>query len=267
MNENVNSGVRAQYADDKNLSARIKLHRLYSTNSQGWATWVFGQLAFPKAARVLELGCGNGQLWVDNRDFLPQDCQFIISDFSPGMLASAKERLRSVRGDFDFRVIDAQKIPLPDASIEVCIASHMLYHVPDIPLALAEIHRVLVPSGKLYATTVGEGHLAQIRDYLSAVDQRIDFSTNAATRFSLQNAGAILGGHFVSVERSDYEDSLKITRVDDLIEYILSASGLSNVGSFLKGEKLVELRARFEDELSEKGYIHVSKESGMYIAA
>lgn len=58
--------------------------------------------------------------------------------------------------DFDQRShraalkIDLQQIDLPDASLDVLLTPHVLEHVPDTDRALAEIHRVLAPDGRMY---------------------------------------------------------------------------------------------------------------------
>lgn len=58
--------------------------------------------------------------------------------------------------DFDQRShraalkLDLQRIDLDDASLDVLLTPHVLEHVPDTDRALAEIHRVLAPSGRMY---------------------------------------------------------------------------------------------------------------------
>jgi SAM-dependent methyltransferase len=48
------------------------------------------------------------------------------------------------------RVLDLEQIDLPDATIDVAIASHVLEHVDDRK-ALSELRRILKPGGKLIA--------------------------------------------------------------------------------------------------------------------
>ena len=55
-----------QYRDSGNLKARIALHSRFSTNPYGWFRWVFDHLDLPPQNRLLELGCGAGDLWVEN---------------------------------------------------------------------------------------------------------------------------------------------------------------------------------------------------------
>ncbi len=62
-----------QYKDDTNLNARIRIHELYSTNKYGFHQWAFDHLKLPLDSKILELGCGPGQLWLKNLDRILQD--------------------------------------------------------------------------------------------------------------------------------------------------------------------------------------------------
>ena len=56
-----------------------------------------------------------------------------------------------------------QDLPFGDEAFDVVAALWMLYHVPDVDRALAEIRRVLRPGGLFVAVTNGDGHLADLR--------------------------------------------------------------------------------------------------------
>jgi hypothetical protein len=60
-----------QYKNASNLDARIQLHRLFSINKYGWMRWVFDQFDLPPACRILDLGCGPADLWVQNLERIP----------------------------------------------------------------------------------------------------------------------------------------------------------------------------------------------------
>lgn len=65
------------------------------------------------------------------------------------------DRLRLVRGD-------VQHLPLRTGSVDVALAMHMLYHVPDRRAAVAELRRIVRPSGTLLASTNATDTLAEI---------------------------------------------------------------------------------------------------------
>ena len=55
-----------QYRNASNLNARIRLHARFSSNQYGWMPWVFDQLDLSPDSHILELGCGSGDLWLEN---------------------------------------------------------------------------------------------------------------------------------------------------------------------------------------------------------
>jgi len=56
---------------------------------------------------------------------------------------------------------DVQALPLAAGSVDVALAMHMLYHVPDPRLAVAELARVLRSGGQFVAAVGGDRHLAE----------------------------------------------------------------------------------------------------------
>ena len=137
-----------QYRDSARLAARANLHIKYGTAAMPWFVWVVKQLEWPRAAKVLEVGCGPGWLWVEAPPELPSDLELTLTDLSPGMVNEALARVgesgrfRTVQA----RAADAQELPFEDASFDVAVANHMLYHVPDPGRAIAELARVLRPN-------------------------------------------------------------------------------------------------------------------------
>ena len=121
-----------QYKDATNLNARIDFHRRFSRNKDGWLPWVFDQLKIQAGSRILELGCGPGNLWLANIERVPADWDIVLSDFSPGMLQEAEDNLLPTGRAFQFEVVDAQEIPFEEATFDVVIANHILFFVPDL---------------------------------------------------------------------------------------------------------------------------------------
>ena len=255
-----------QYKDSSNLNARVSLHERFSTNPQGWFGWVFEHLELPPVSRILELGCGTGQLWhtilqQSGTKLLPEGWDVTLSDFSEGMLSQARETLADTPG-FHFQVIDAQSIPFEDAHFDVVIANHMLYHVPDRPRALHEIRRVLKPEGRLYATTVGEMHMQELLSLTDRFDPsgRTEQMKNGG-EFSLESGLEQLQAVFRTVYMQRYHDSLHVTEASPLVSYLMSSAG------FQADERRVEFAAFIERVFAEKGgVIDITKDSGMFTA-
>lgn len=258
--------VTVQYRDSTNLDARIRLHRLYSTNTRGWYPWVIDQLVLSGGMRILELGCGPGALWQGNTGRLPVQTSLFLTDYSIGMVQAAQRNLLDPR--FSFSVVDAQFIPFPDASFDAVMANHMLYHIPDRDQALVEIRRVLKPGGRLYAATNGMRHMAELDDLVQRLAPQFTISSvlsSFAASFTLENGIDQLNRHFERVRLSRYPDALHITHASPLVDYVLSMSANARRGA-LPGE-IEAFTRRVEEELALNGVIRISKDSGMFIAS
>ena len=252
-----------QYKDSSNLDARIRIHVEFSTNKYGWFRWVFDQYEIAPPARILELGCGPGDLWLDNIDRIPDGWEITLSDFSAGMLAKAQEKLGQHPHPFSFEVIDAQSIPYDADHFDVVIANHFLYHVPDRPKAIAEIRRVLKPGGTLYATTVGTDHLKELPDLAARfAPEASEFLRNSEIPFTLQDGAEQLRANFSEVAMRRYLDELRVTDVDILVDYIFSGVRLQ-----LEKSRRDELTRFLQQEMdANDGVIAIKKDSGIFIA-
>lgn len=223
--------IQEQYRTSANLEARICLHQLFSTNHYGWTRWVFEQLDAPAQAQVLEIGCGPASLWVDNGDRIPSGWQITLTDQSNGMIKQAQANLANIAHEFYFKQADVQILPFADATFDVVIANHMLYHVPDRPRALAEIQRVLKPSGRFYAATNGQSHMHELRVLIQQFDPALDYrAVSPPDRFfSLENGKPQLDPWFTAIELRRYEDSLVVTDIKALVDYVFSMTSFTGI--------------------------------------
>lgn len=255
--------LHEQYKDASNYAARVRLSTRFRTNPGSFNRWVFERLQLAPGSRLLELGCGPGLFWLSNFDQLPADWEVTLSDFSPGMLQDAQRALGERSRRFTFQVIDAQAIPFADASLDTVIANHMLYHVPDRPRALAEIRRVLKPDGRLFATTVGETHMREVRELVRRVVGSAHARPPATAAFSLENGAAQLAAIFSSVTLERFDDALRVTEVQPILDYLLSGSAKR----VLVGDTLEQVRAALEEELAAQGAVHITRDTGLFIAS
>lgn len=255
---NEETNIIEQYKNAKNLNDRIHLHEKYSTNLQGWFNWLFEKIDFSKVNRLLELGCGNGKLWQENKIDL-RNREIFLSDISEGMVEEVRNKLGS---DFNCIVADAEKIPFKDAYFDSIIANHVLFYLNDLNQGLKEIRRVLKPNGVLYCSTYGSRHMKEITDIVQSFDSRVNLSNHSLYDvFGLENGEDILKKYFTSVQRMDYQDSLEITESKPLIDYIMSCHGNQNE---ILGPKLNEFKEYIEELLMNNGKIIVTKQAGLF---
>ncbi len=250
------NSIEKQYKTAKNLNTRISIHGKYSTNPQPFGDWITSHYEIKPGFRILELGCGTGEMWKGKSSLLDGGSRLTLTDFSAGMLETAKKNTLELPR-VDYQVVDIQNIPYKDAAFDMVIANMMLYHVPDLDRGLSEVRRVLKPSGCFYCATYGEHG---IMEFINETLGKYSIRGRIGKTFTLQNGGESLGKHFTQVERLTREDSLAITHIPDFVDYVLSLSSLSGLES-ASAELLLQA---FEKE-STNGTMYVPKEYGMFI--
>lgn len=249
--------VIEQYQKHNNLDIRVELHKRYSKNKFGFNNWIFSNYQITDDIKVLELGCGTGELWKNQLDVIDKMEQLIVTDFSSDMVEKTKSVIGN-RDNVEYKIIDIQNISFENETFDIVIANMLLHHVDDIDKALDEVNRVLKKGGIFYCATFGENGVV---DYLASlfkneINQELENKT-----FTLQNGKTYLNRHFDTVEKLIYDDELQVTSIDDLVQYIQSLKGISEIGSL--EEEII--RKRLESEFS-NGMLIIPKEYGMFIA-
>lgn len=103
---------------------------------------------------ILDLGCGDGQL---TQRIAETGAHMVGVDASPEMLAAA-----NLRG-IDVHQGSAESLPFADRSFDAVFSNAVLHWVRDQDAMMAEVRRVLKPSGRFVAEMGGHGCVAAIR--------------------------------------------------------------------------------------------------------
>ena len=169
------------YADGAKFEARRSLYA-HLRPPRDFGEWALGHLDLAPGATVLDVGCGPGHYLAALVARDPAGAVVGI-DLSTGMLREARERsgVRAVAG------ASAAALPFTDDAFDAVLAMHMLYHVPDVAGAIAELRRVLRPGGVLLASTLSRSHLLELRALMDeAAGARLP---RASDRFDLEDGG------------------------------------------------------------------------------
>ncbi len=105
------------------------------------------QLLEPLAGKVLlEIGCGLGR---DGRFFASRGAGYIGGDLTANALRLARKGFRLLQQPGSFLRLDAEQLPLADASVDIVYSWGVIHHTPDISRAIGEIRRVLNREGRI----------------------------------------------------------------------------------------------------------------------
>jgi ubiquinone/menaquinone biosynthesis C-methylase UbiE len=123
-------------------------------------------LAPQPGERILDLGCGDGQL---SARIAASGATVAGLDASPQMAAAA--RLRGIAVEEG----RAEAMPFAERTFDAVFSNAALHWVRDHEAMLAEVRRVLKPGGRFVAEMGGQGNIAAIRVALMAVLARHGF--------------------------------------------------------------------------------------------
>ncbi len=139
---------------------------------------------------VVEIGAGTGA----NFGHYSPGARVVAFEPDPFMLARAHTKLGElVISNIDLRQAPAEELPLADGSCDTAVSTLVLCTVDDVPRALAEIKRVLRPSGQLRFSEhvrhdTARGH---VQDFIKPVWKWVAAGCypNRRTEASIRDAG------------------------------------------------------------------------------
>lgn len=123
--------------------------------------WVAASVREGRPLHVIDIGTGSGALAIDAASRWPGATVTAV-DVAAGMLEVAADRAARMLPDSDrdrIRWVEgsADRMPLDDATADLCLSSFVLQLVPDRSLALREISRILRPGGRVAFVTWAAG--------------------------------------------------------------------------------------------------------------
>lgn len=152
---------------------------------------VFEWLAPQSGERILDLGCGDGQL---TSKIAASGADVLGVDASPEMIAATQRR------GIEAQLCNAEALPFR-AEFDAVFSNAALHWVRDQDAMLAGVRRALKPGGRFVAEMGGHGNIASIQVALAAVlarhgltrqftaEQMNYFPTPAAYRARLERQG------------------------------------------------------------------------------
>jgi hypothetical protein len=127
--------------------------------------------------------------------------------------------------------------------------------VPDRPLALAEIARVLVTGGSFHASTIGRGHLAELMALMPEWD-----AGHYAEAFGLETGPKQLEPFFTDIRVERFDGELVVTEAEPVLAYLRSSERY-------QGEDLSEARETVKAAIAARGAFVIAQRAGVISCA
>jgi len=120
----------------------------------------FSTAGVQKGKIAADIGAGTGFI---TEGLIRNGLKVIAVDQSEAMLAEMRIKFARVEG-IDYRLGEAEKLPIPDKAVDYTFANMYLHHV-ELPLkAIKEMVRILKPGGKLVITDMDEHTFEFLRE-------------------------------------------------------------------------------------------------------
>jgi demethylmenaquinone methyltransferase/2-methoxy-6-polyprenyl-1,4-benzoquinol methylase len=115
-----------------------------------WRRAVLKHLAPAKGSRILDL-CGGAGEFARRIAGTRTSGMAVVCDLSRSMLAAGKRRTDDKTSDNPIQWVrsDAEQLGFAEQSFDAVVVGYGIRNLSDLPRGLREIHRVLVPGGKL----------------------------------------------------------------------------------------------------------------------
>jgi SAM-dependent methyltransferase len=250
--------ITRQYATGANLAARANIYS-WQKPTFDFVGWVLDQHHWQIGDRVLDLGCGYGA-YVPH--LMARGAEVIAVDLSMGMLAEARAK------GAPLLCADAQSLALRSGAFDAAIAPHMLYHVPDVSLAVRELRRVVRPGGTVLAVTNAFDDKPQIMDLLyRAAGREPGTYVKVDRRFVLEDAPEFFRACFDHLRVVEVRTELNIGQVQPLVRYLNSIRSAAEPALGVCWDDLLTEAARLisEEIGTNKGFL-ITTHAGVVIA-
>lgn len=146
---------------DSGIEANLNIYDHYYEKPNWWFRWRYDTQIKRKSClfllkklrtnlskkKIFELGFGSGDILLS----FPKNCELYGGELSPSAIkmASARAAKKGYQKLKFFQVYQNKPLPLPDKSVDIAIASHVLEHVKNDAFCVREMYRILKLGGAL----------------------------------------------------------------------------------------------------------------------
>ena len=208
--------------------------------------------------RVLDVACGTGHVTRAAAERVGSTGTVTGVDIAPDMIEVARSVPVPGGANVDWQVSDAAALPIPDASVDVVLCQMGLMFMENRVAAVAEMRRVLAPSGRLVINTPG-----RIPPLFEALERAIvehispDLGGFVGAVFSMHDP-EVVGDLLRGVGLRDVSSTVRTTtlRLPAPAEFLWQYIGLTPMAPFI-GQAPQPARLAMEQHFVDEAAEHV----------
>lgn len=214
-----------------------------------------------QAGTWVDVGCGNGR-YLDRIRAQRPDVRVLGLDLSSSLLAGLNGAVVCA---------DAAQLPLRTGSVQVVLAMHMLYHVADPDLAIAEAARVLTSGGMLVASTNSRHDKKELDQWWARTTARVLGVEHGPRRvklsdhFPMEEAEDALAAHFNEVRVLDLEGVIEVSDLEPVLDHYASYRAWAHQAGVPFEQALEQVESVLHARL-EEGPLRITTRQGLLVA-
>ena len=199
------------------LAKRIDIHSRFG--SRDIDEWMLGILDLQPGTRILDVGCGAGKQCFSFFRYLKGQAEITGTDVSESLLEEARAKNQEIDNAVDFRYLDFnERFELPENHYDLISACFAIYYAQDIPFTLSELHRLLVPGGRLFTTGPMPTNKQIFYDIIQKATGKEIPPMPGSSRYASQIYGT-MQDLFSKTEQHIFENPLTFDTVDPFMVY------------------------------------------------
>lgn len=211
---------------------RYSLYERYGTSGQRWHEWLFQQLLLGPETRVLDVGCGHGNVWRGSWREIPVGCQITLLDkemdglqYLHGIYLERRRELAEGAA-FSFLCEDTEEWECPAERYDLILAGHLWNYIREKDGLLRKLHRGLAEGGRLVSTFTSQVSVGDVNRLLEPVlHRRVLEAYEERRRDFVGQMEGLFAGEFARVSRKVFRNGLRIDQAEQLLSYLCNLDG------------------------------------------
>lgn len=201
----------------QDLQTRIDIHQQFG--SRDIDQWMLELLQPQPGARILDVGCGSGKQLLAFHKHLGGQGELTGGDINRDLLDQAQARNAELGEPWRLMELDFdRRFDSDDDSFDLVTCCFAIYYAADPATTVREMHRVLVPGGRLFTTGPMPENKSTFYEVIAEATGAEIPPMPGSSRYNFEIREAI-EGTFAGLEVQVFENPLVFEGVEPFLDY------------------------------------------------